>query len=208
MVTAPEQTPSPSPSELADFLKGSSLFKDISDEGRQKVASRLFVEEIPKGLFITKKDIPVSCLYIIRKGHVRAIEVNVEGAEIALADYYPGDHFGEMSLLTGEPSGVTTKAIEDTEVLILYKMHFDEVLRDNPAINRHFIEILSRRIRRVNEQIEEARDKEIAFNRFLRQEQEFRFSRLVGSSKRMRSILELVAEVSVISHPVLIRGES
>jgi transcriptional regulator with AAA-type ATPase domain/polyferredoxin len=208
MVTAPEQTPSPSPSELADFLKGSSLFKDISDEGRQKVASRLFVEEIPKGLFITKKDIPVSCLYIIRKGHVRAIEVNVEGAEIALADYYPGDHFGEMSLLTGEPSGVTTKVVEDTEVLILYKMHFDEVLRDNPAINRHFIEILSRRIRRVNEQIEEARDKEIAFNRFLRQEQEFRFSRLVGSSKRMRSILELVAEVSVTSHPVLIRGES
>jgi transcriptional regulator with AAA-type ATPase domain/polyferredoxin len=208
MVTAPEQTPSPSPSELADFLKGSSLFKDISDEGRQKVASRLFVEEIPKGLFITKKDIPVSCLYIVRKGHVRAIEVNVEGAEIGLADYYPGDHFGEMSLLAGEPSGVTTKAIEDTEVLILYKMHFDEVLRDNPAINRHFIEVLSRRIRRVNEQIEEARDKEIAFNRFLRQEQEFRFSRLVGSSKRMRSILEVVAEVSVTSNPALIRGES
>jgi transcriptional regulator with AAA-type ATPase domain/polyferredoxin len=208
MVTAPEQNPPPSPTELADFLKGSSLFKDISDEGRQKVASRLFVEEIPKGLFITKKDIPVSCLYIVRKGHVRAIEVNVEGAEIGLADYYPGDHFGEMSLLAGEPSGVTTKAIEDTEVLILYKMHFDEVLRDNPAINRHFIEILSRRLRRVNEQIEEARDKEIAFNRFLRQEQEFRFSRLVGSSKRMRSISELVAEVSVTAHPVLIRGES
>ncbi len=210
MVKSTRQIPfsSPEEKELADFLKESSLFKDISDEGRQKVASRLFVEEIPKGLFITKKDIPLACLYIIRKGHVRAIEVNVEGAEIGLADYYPGDHFGEMSLLTGEPSGVTTKAVEDTEVLILYKMHFDEVLRDNPAINRHFIEILSRRIRRVNEQIDEARDKEIAFNRFLRQEQEFRFSRLVGSSKRMRSILDLVAEVSVASHPVLILGES
>jgi CRP/FNR family cyclic AMP-dependent transcriptional regulator len=155
--------------KLADFLKGISLFKDISDEGREKVASRLFVEDIPKGLLITKKDLPVACLYIIKKGHVQAIEVNVEGAEIPLADYQTGDYFGEMSLLTGEPSAVTTKAVEDTEVLVLYKMHFDEVLRDNPPINRHFIAILSQRIRKVNEQIEEARDKEIAFNRFLRQ---------------------------------------
>jgi len=209
MVESTEQIPHRSleEKELADFLKGTRLFKDISDEAREKVTSRLFVEQIPKGLFITKKDIPVACLYMIRKGHVQAIEVNVEGAEIALADYYPGDHFGEMSLLTGESSGVITKAVEDTEVLVLYKMHFDEVLHDNPSINRHFITILSQRIRKVNEQIEEARDKEIAFNRFLRQEQEFRFSRLVGSSKKMHSILELVSEASGNSHPVLIRGE-
>ncbi len=209
MVESSEKIPSPYPEEreLADFLKGTGLFKDISDEARQKVASRLSMEEIPKGLFITKRDIPLACLYIIKKGHVQAIEVNVEGAEIALADYFPGDYFGEMSLLTGEPSGVTTKAVEDTEVLVLYKMHFDEVLRDNPAINRHFITLLSQRVRRVNEQIEEARDKEIAFNRFLRQEQEFRFSRLLGSSKRMHSILAVVTEASENSRPVLIHGE-
>ena len=209
MVESTEHVPpgSSGENELADFLKRTSVFKDVSDEAREKVASRLFVEEIPKGLFITKKDIPVACLYIIKKGHVQAIEVNVEGAEIVLADYYPGDHFGEMSLLTGEPSAVATKAVEDTEILVLYKMHFDEVLRDNPPINRHFITILSQRIRRVNEQIEEARDKEIAFNRFLRQEEDFRFSRLVGSSKKMEAILELVGEASAHSHPVLIRGE-
>jgi len=191
MVESSEKIPStyPDERELADFLKGTGLFKDISDEARQKVASRLLMEEIPKGLFITKKDIPLACLYIIKKGHVQAIEVNVEGAEIALADYFPG------------------KAVEDTEVLVLYKMHFDEVLRDNPAINRHFITLLSQRVRKVNEQIEEARDKEIAFNRFLRQEQEFRFSRLLGSSKRMHSILVVVTEVSENSRPVLIRGE-
>ena len=209
MVESSEKIPSPYPDErkLADFLKGTGLFKDISDEARQKVASRLLIEEIPKGLFITKKDIPLACLYIIKKGHVQAIEVNVEGAEIALADYFPGDYFGEMSLLTGEPSGVTTKAVEDTEVLVLYKMHFDEVLHDNPAINRHFITLLSQRVRKVNEQIEEARDKEIAFNRFLRQEQEFRFSRLLGSSKRMHSISAIVTEASENSHPALIHGE-
>ncbi len=193
--------------ELADFLKGISLFKDLSDEARQKVASRLFEEEIPRGLLITKKDLPVACLYIIKKGHVQAIEVNVEGAEITLADYHTGDYFGEMSLLTGEPGGVTTKAVEDTEVLVLYKMHFDEVLQENPSINRHFIAILSQRIRKVDEQIKEARDKEIAFNRFLRQEQEFRYSHPVGSSKKMRSVLDLVSEASVNSRPALIRGE-
>ena len=212
-MTAPtEQIPDKSSEEkvhkeLADFLKETSLFNGLSDEARQKVASRLLVEEIPQGFFLTKKDIPMACLYVIKKGHIQAIEVNVEGAEIALADYSAGDYFGEMSLLTGEPSAVSTKAVENTEVLVLYKMHFDEVLRDNPSINRHFVTILSQRIRKVNEQIDDARDKEIAFNRFLRQEREFRFSRLVGSSKKMQSTLALVNEASTNTRPILVHGE-
>ena len=212
LVRSGEQNPYRSPEgnekqDLADFLKEISLFKDTSYEARKRVASHLFLEEIPKGLFITKKDLPVACLYILKKGRIQAVEVNVEGAEIVLADYQAGDYFGEMSLLTGEPSGVTTKAVEDTEVLVLYKMHFDEVLRGNPEINRHFLNVLSQRIRRVNEQVEEARDKEIAFNRFLRQEQQFRFSRLVGSSKKMDSVRSQVNQSSADSCPVLIQGE-
>ena len=96
MVEPIERIPSRSPEEkeMADFLKGIGLFKDISDEAREKVAPRLLVEDIPKGLFITKKDLPVTCLYIIKKGHVQAIQVNVEGAEIVLADYYAGTILG------------------------------------------------------------------------------------------------------------------
>ena len=193
--------------EVAGFLKTVALFSSLSDDAREKIASRLLVEEIPAGLTITQKDLRVACLYVVRSGRVRALEINEEGAEIPLAEYVPGDYFGEMSLLTGEPSSVTTRALEDTEVLVLFKTHFDEVLRENPAINRHFIDLLSERLRKVRDQVEQARDKEIAFNRFLHHEQEFRYSELVGRSKEMKAVFEFVESEAPHARPVLLEGE-
>jgi len=193
--------------EIAQFLKAVALFSSLSDQAREKIASRLLMEEIPEGFTITQKDIPVACLYVVRSGRVQALEINEEGAEIPLAEYLPGDYFGEMSLLTGEPSAVTTRAMENTEVFVLFRMHFDEVLRENPPINRHFIDLLSERLRRVRDQVEEARDKELAFNRFLHHEQEFQYSELVGHSQKMKALFDFIEREASHSLPVLLQGE-
>ncbi|NIO05754.1 MAG: cyclic nucleotide-binding domain-containing protein [Proteobacteria bacterium] len=156
---------------------------------------------------ITQRNLPVACLYVVKTGRVQALEINEEGAEIPLAEYFPGDYFGEMSLLTGEPSAATTRAMEDTEVFVLFKMHFDEVLRENPTINRHFVNLLSEKLRKVRDQVSEARDKELAFNRFLSQEQEFQYSEVVGQSKKTKAILKLIETEASHDRPVLVRGE-
>jgi len=193
--------------QISRFLKTVPLFSSLSDEAREKISSRFLLEEIPKGLTITEKDIPVACLYVVRSGRVQALEINEEGAETSLGEYLPGDYFGEMSLLTGEPSAVTTRAMEKTEVLVLFKMHFDEVLRDNPSLNRYFIDLLSERLRSVREQVETARGKEIAFNWFLHHEQEFQYSELVGPSRKMREVFEFIDRTASNNRPVLIQGE-
>ncbi len=183
------------------------LFQPLSLEARQKISSRLSVENIPRGFMITQRNIPVACLYVVKSGRVQALEINEEGAEIPLAEYLPGDYFGEMSLLTGEPSAATTRAMEDTEVFVLFKMDFDEVLRENPAINRHFVNVLSEKLRKVRDQVMEARDKELAFNRFLSQEQEFQYSELVGQSNKTKAILKLIEAEGFHDRPVLVWGE-
>jgi len=196
--------------EIADtarFLRRVPLFSSLSDEAREEISSRLLLEEIPEGLTITERDLLVACLYVVKSGRVQAVEINEEGAEITLAEYLPGDYFGEISLLTGEPSAVTTRAMENTEVFVLFRTHFDEVLRENPSINRHFINLLSERLRRVSDQVEQARDKEIAFNRFLHYEQEFQHSELVGQSKRMKEVFDFIERSASHDRPILIRGE-
>jgi transcriptional regulator with AAA-type ATPase domain len=194
--------------DVAAFLETVPLFGSLAIDAREKIASRLLAEEIPQGLTITEKNLPVACLYLVKSGRVEALEVNEEGAEIPLAELLPGDYFGEMSLLTGEPSGVTTRAVLQTEVLVLFKAHFDEVLRENPPINRYFIDLLSNRLRKTRDQIERARDKEIAFNRFLYHEQEFQYSELVGQSRKAKSLLEAVENAASHRQPILIRGEN
>ena len=67
---------------------------------------------------------PADGLYIVVSGAVRVlgdggVELNVLG---------PGDFFGELSLLDGSPHGHTVVAAEDSELLVVAKERFDDLL--------------------------------------------------------------------------------
>jgi len=61
--------------------------------------------------------------FIITRGRVAVIR---EGELIA--ELGRGDFFGEMSLLTGRRRNATVKALQDTDCLMLDKVHFREIL--------------------------------------------------------------------------------
>ncbi|CAN0599222.1 unnamed protein product, partial [Laminaria digitata] len=51
-----------------------------------------------------------------------------------LAELASGDLFGEMSLLTGNPTMATVRAISDCFILRLGKKKFDELIMTHPQI--------------------------------------------------------------------------
>jgi len=55
-------------------------------------------------------------------------------AAVELARLGPGDFFGEMSLLTGEPRSATVTAITDCDLLEISKSGLDPILRTRPEI--------------------------------------------------------------------------
>ena len=48
----------------------------------------------------------------------------------------PGDFFGELSLLDASPHGHTVVAVEDSELLVVAKERFDELLAADPELRR------------------------------------------------------------------------
>ena len=84
-------------------------------------------------------------LYVIQQG---AVDVSVEQAGCpgtVVAQLRPGDFFGEMSLLTGEPRGATVRAAEDTLVLIIRKEHVSPMLLENPTIAESLAKAMEQR---------------------------------------------------------------
>jgi CRP-like cAMP-binding protein len=75
---------------------------------------------------------PADGLYIVIAGSVRVLdasgsELNVLGA---------GDFFGELSLLAGSPRRNDVEAVEDTELLVVTKERFDDLLSSSPEVAR------------------------------------------------------------------------
>jgi CRP-like cAMP-binding protein len=80
-------------------------------------------------------------LYVILSGRVRITDGDVE-----IATLEPGDFFGELSLLLHTRHSKSATAVEDTELMVLPKESFQELLASNADLADHFRRKLESRI--------------------------------------------------------------
>ena len=78
-----------------------------------------------------------------------------DGKVIEVGRLGPGDFFGEMALLTGEPRGATIATITPSQIYEVRKEHIQPVIEQYPDIKQDLSQILTRRelenLRRRNE---------------------------------------------------------
>jgi CRP-like cAMP-binding protein len=64
-----------------------------------------------------------------------------------------GDFFGEMAILDGETRSANAFTLEDTELMIIRKENFMEILRSYPQVAINLLKELAHRLRRSDAQI-------------------------------------------------------
>jgi CRP-like cAMP-binding protein len=84
------------------------------------------------GSQVFAKGSPADGLYIVISGSVRVLGDG--GNELGVLR--EGDFFGEMSLLHGAPHRKDVEAVEDTELLVVAKECFDDLVASNPEVAR------------------------------------------------------------------------
>jgi NTE family protein len=80
---------------------------------------------------------PSDALYIVLSGQVGIFD-SVDGREVAVSKVGSGESFGELSLLLGRHHSKTAKALKDTELMIIPRQSFQEVLATNPDLQATF----------------------------------------------------------------------
>jgi CRP-like cAMP-binding protein len=93
------------------------------------------------GSQVFAKGSPADGLYVVVSGSVRVIGDG--GAELGVLR--AGDFFGELSLLEGAPHGRDVVAIEDTELMVIAKERFDDLLSGSPEVAQSIRETAAQR---------------------------------------------------------------
>jgi CRP-like cAMP-binding protein len=84
--------------------------------------------------------------YILKRGCIE-ISVTRKGNKIVLATLKPGAIFGEMALiLESHRRTATARALEDSEVIVIYKNSFYEYLTESSVVTRTLIKGLIDRL--------------------------------------------------------------
>jgi CRP/FNR family transcriptional regulator, cyclic AMP receptor protein len=99
----------------------------------------------PEGSTIFQRGDPAEALYIVLIGAVVVLD-ETDGQEMEAARIGPGDYFGEMSLLLRSTHTKSARAAEDTELMVIPKESFQELLSSAPELAEHFRRKIERRM--------------------------------------------------------------
>jgi serine/threonine protein phosphatase PrpC/CRP-like cAMP-binding protein len=110
------------------------LFNDMSYPELLEIADGLEIETVEEGTAIVTEGETSDNLYVISGGGVK-----VERADQIIAELGPGDHFGEMAVLTSRPRAATVRATEETRLLALPRQAIYSLFARRPAIGMKFL---------------------------------------------------------------------
>jgi CRP/FNR family cyclic AMP-dependent transcriptional regulator len=125
-----------------DTIARSPLFESLSGRERRSLAESLTERRYAAGHQISSEEVGGIGFFLIAEG---TATVSVAGA--VKGSLGPGDHFGEMALITGKTRSATVIADSDMVTYVLSRWHFKPLVMDHPEIAWALLEQLANRVR-------------------------------------------------------------
>jgi small-conductance mechanosensitive channel len=111
------------------ILKKVSLFNSLSPTEINRIASGVYGMEYPAGAEIIREGEDGESLYVVREG---LLQVNIDGQRVG--QVYPGQIFGEQSLLTGAPRSATVRMVTAGYLIEVSKKDIGPLIRERSEI--------------------------------------------------------------------------
>jgi len=131
--------------KLMEAATGKASIKALAD-GRD-------IEKYKKRQTIyTEGNHPINLFYI-QKGKVRIFKRNDDGKEFAVDLYNTGDFFGYVPMLEGTVYKDTAEAMEESEIALIPREDFEELMGSQIDVAAQFIRMLARNVTSKEQQL-------------------------------------------------------
>lgn len=142
-------------SELAPGLEG---LQNLIEAAGGKNSLALFTEDrdinrYKKKQIIYSQGNHPNRLYYVLKGKVKTFKIHEDGKELITELYSTGDFLGYIALLEEAVYKDTAEALEETELAIIPKEDFEELVKKNAEIAKKFIQLLAKNITEKEEHL-------------------------------------------------------
>ncbi len=135
------------------YLKKVPIFAGLTQFDLDKLASLVTVQHYAKDNLILLEEDMGRVLFMIGKGKVKISQINDDGREVILSILSSGDIFGEMALLDGSSRSASVTSLTDSELMILRRGDFLNLLEEYPKVSINLLKELARRLRKSDSQI-------------------------------------------------------
>ena len=125
-----------------DLLGACRLFSGVGRDVLERVAAKATEVDFPAGHVIARQNEIGTGFFVVVEGQVRVIRDGKRLAELG-----PGDFFGELSVLDGQPRNAQVVAVGPCRCLAVASWDLEELLLDDARLGLAIIRGLAARLR-------------------------------------------------------------
>jgi CRP/FNR family transcriptional regulator len=139
--------------ETIALLTRVPVFEQLASDDLERVAGVAVPRRFDARQVVFRESDDSDTCYIVRSGRARAVREHGDGRQITLAQFGPGDIFGELALFDTERRSATVEAVDDLEVVAVLGADMRSLMRRHPDIAVKLVIALGRRLREANERL-------------------------------------------------------
>ncbi len=144
---------SPIANETLELLATVPVFETLSREDLERIAEVAVPRSFePAEVVFREGDASDTC-YIVRLGHARAVRAHPDGRTITLANFGPGDIFGELAMFENESRSATIEATSAMQVIGILGGDMRRLIEAHHQMAIRLVIALGRRLRETNERL-------------------------------------------------------
>jgi CRP-like cAMP-binding protein len=132
---------------IKNLLQTSPLFSPFTKSQQGELLRHFEGHEMEAGVDVITEGEPGKGLFLVLSGEVDVITGAAGPSPVKLARLRAGDMFGEMSLVTDQPTTATVRAAIPTTVLFLAREYVERLAAAVPEIQAYFEELAMNRAR-------------------------------------------------------------
>jgi CRP-like cAMP-binding protein len=135
--------------ENIEFLKNVPIFSELNDDTLIKLSRLGTLKSYEKDSIILSEQDAGSALFVMVSGKVKVARVSNDdkNKEVILTLLNPSDFFGEMALLDGLARSATVTSVEDSQVFIIQRNDFLDLIQQHPEVSIALLQELTQRLR-------------------------------------------------------------
>jgi CRP-like cAMP-binding protein len=135
------------------LLAGVPVFAALAQGDLAEIARVAVPRQFNAGQVVFREGDSSDTCYVIRSGHARALREHRDGRAITLANFGPGDIFGELAMFDDERRSATIEALDALECIAITGNDMRRLIRDHGDIAAKLVIGLGRRLRDANERL-------------------------------------------------------
>jgi small-conductance mechanosensitive channel len=136
--------PAPRSTGTGRLLELVAIFASLTSDERKTIAAKLKPKSYDEGEILVEPGTLLHSLFIVGSGILSFTREESEG-EIEMLRIGPGDHFGEIGMLTGAPATARIKALIPSTVYELAKDDLSPIVEAQPEVSQGLCRALAQR---------------------------------------------------------------